>query len=217
MHFSKSIKHIIWDWNGTLVDDVEPCVNLINGILSKRSLPLINTSTYRKTFDFPVVEYYRRVGFDFEKDSFEMLSNEFINGYIQLRRSLPLHAGAIEALQYFNNLNVPQCMLSATQRKALQQTLQEHSIAHFFKNVLGLDHHYADGKAHLGKKWLDTNHVSGDQVLFIGDTLHDLEVANQMGIRCLLISKGHQSHERLSANHKHVIRDLRELITLFDR
>ena len=97
--------------------------------------------TYRDTFDFPVVDYYRKVGFDLKKDSFETLSNEFIGGYIQSRLELTLHNGATEALNYFKERNLPQCMLSASQLDALKQTLNEHAIDFYFKTVLGLDHH----------------------------------------------------------------------------
>ena len=209
------IEHVIWDWNGTLVDDAEFCVQLINGILSRRKLPEINVETYRDTFDFPVIDYYRRIGFDLEKHDFKELSNEFISGYISKRRQLTLHKGANSALQLFKSRGIPQCMLSASQTSALKESLEEHSIDHYFKTVFGLDHHYADGKAHLGIKWLNQHNVEKDRVLFIGDTLHDLEVANKMGIRCLLIANGHHSKERLSDNHRHVLNNLEQITELF--
>ncbi|MCZ6673485.1 MAG: HAD hydrolase-like protein [Verrucomicrobia bacterium] len=215
MNFSRDIKHIIWDWNGTLVNDVHLCVSLINSILSRRSLPEISQDTYRDTFDFPVIDYYKRLGFDFEKESFETLSNEFIGGYIDARQTLKLHSGAIEALNFFRQRGLPQCILSATELNALNLTLKEHQIDRYFKTVLGLDHHYADGKVYLGKTWLEQNHISTDQVLFIGDTLHDLNVANEMKIQCLLVATGHHSKDRLKTENTNVLQNLHELIDLF--
>jgi phosphoglycolate phosphatase len=211
----KEIKHIIWDWNGTLVDDAQLCVDIMNGIRAKRSLSPISLENYRETFDFPVIEYYRRIGFDLEKESFEILSNEFINGYIASRKNVQLQQGALDALNYFRKRNLPQCMLSATQLETLKQTLDEYGIEHYFKTVLGLEHHYADGKGHLGETWLKKNPIEPKHVLFIGDTLHDLDVANTMGINCLLVAKGHHSKERLESAQVTVINDLKELITIF--
>ena len=88
-------------------------------------MPLISLEDYRKLFDFPVIEYYRRIGFDLEEHPFETLSNEFISEYIQSRKDLPLQPGALEALTFFRERNIPQCVLSATQSDALRKTLDE--------------------------------------------------------------------------------------------
>ena len=211
----KAVRHIIWDWNGTLVDDAQRCVDIMNGIRSKRSMPLISLEEYRDLFDFPVIEYYKKIGFDLEKHPFEVLSEEFISGYIASRKNLPLQEGAMEALSYFRERELPQCVLSATQSESLHQTLREHNIDHFFKTVLGLDHHYADGKTHLGEQWLKLNHINKEHVLFIGDTLHDMEVADTMGVQCLLISQGHHSEERLKKTSTTTLENLNQLIELF--
>ena len=166
-------------------------------------------------FDFPVVEYYRRIGFDLEKHPFEILSEEFISGYISSRKSLPLQAGALKALQFFKDRNIQQCVLSATQADALKETLQEYELTHFFKTILGLDHHYADGKVHLGETWLELNKIDKEHVLFVGDTLHDREVAHKMGVHYLLISNGHHSEDRLAHASSRVLSNLQQLVELF--
>ena len=58
-------KHIIWDWNGTLINDVWLVVEAMNKMLKKRNLPKIDSKKYREIFDFPVTEYYSKLGFDF--------------------------------------------------------------------------------------------------------------------------------------------------------
>ena len=211
----KTIKHIIWDWNGTLVDDAQRCVDIMNGIRRKRSMSLITLGEYLDHFDFPVVEYYKKIGFDLNEHPFEALSDEFISEYISTRNNLSLQQGAIEALTFFRQLDLSQCVLSATQSEALRQTLKEHQIAHYFKTVLGLNHHYADGKAHLGETWLQLNHINKEQVLFIGDTLHDKEVAEQMGVQYILIAQGHNSKDRLKESSASVLDNLFELLAQF--
>ena len=61
---------IIWDWNGTLVDDAPVFINIMNFFLSQRNLPLITLEDYRRSFVFPVKNYYKNLGFDFSKESF---------------------------------------------------------------------------------------------------------------------------------------------------
>ncbi|GAI63219.1 unnamed protein product [marine sediment metagenome] len=76
-------KHIIWDWNGTLINDVWLVVEIMNKMLKKRNLSKIDSKKYREIFDFPVTKYYSKLGFDFSNESFEKLTVEFISEYYQ--------------------------------------------------------------------------------------------------------------------------------------
>ena len=71
-------KHIIWDWNGTLLNDVDYSKNIINNILSDNDLPKLSLQKYREIFTFPVQDYYVAAGLDFSKTSFEILVRKYI-------------------------------------------------------------------------------------------------------------------------------------------
>ena len=72
------IKHIIWDWNGSIVDDAWLFVDLMNVVLKKRGLPKISIADYQETFCFPLEDYYKKLGFDFKKEPYLVPSLEFI-------------------------------------------------------------------------------------------------------------------------------------------
>ena len=74
---------ILWDWNGTLLDDVELCVDALNRLLEKHAYPQrYDRDQYRAIFGFPIEEYYVRAGFDFSRHSFAMLAGErHVTGY----------------------------------------------------------------------------------------------------------------------------------------
>ncbi len=74
-------KIIIWDWNGTLLNDVQMCVNCMNVLLGKRNLPRLSFDTYRNVFNFPVRDYYEKIGFDFTCEDFEVPAKEFMDLY----------------------------------------------------------------------------------------------------------------------------------------
>ena len=76
------IKYIIWDWNGTLIDDAWLFVELMNTELQDRDLPLINVEDYRQNFTFPVKKYYENLGFDFKKEDFQEVGYNFIEKFI---------------------------------------------------------------------------------------------------------------------------------------
>jgi phosphoglycolate phosphatase len=75
----KQLKSIIWDWNGTLLNDLDFCISTINILLKKRELPLLNHYSYKEVFSFPVKDYYQAVGFDFSKEDFAIPAQEFID------------------------------------------------------------------------------------------------------------------------------------------
>ena len=73
----KKYRHIAWDWNGTLMDDVWLSLHIINALLVRRGIATIDVERYREVFGFPLRDYCRRLGFDLERDPFEVLSDEF--------------------------------------------------------------------------------------------------------------------------------------------
>ena len=70
--------HLIWDWNGTLQDDVWLCIDVMNSLLHRRRKPAITLQQYREIFRFPVKDYYLKAGLDYEIEPFELIAEEFI-------------------------------------------------------------------------------------------------------------------------------------------
>ena len=69
----KNYTHIIWDFNGTIYNDVDACIKSANRLLSAYDLPLITSlQQYRSLFGFPIQDYYARMGFDFENTTKSM-------------------------------------------------------------------------------------------------------------------------------------------------
>lgn len=92
-------KYIVWDWNGTLLDDLDVCLKSINTILEKYKLPkLKSVKEYREKFGFPVINYYKAIGFDFSKYTFKTVGKEFIDIYTELSPKCNLHNDALETL-----------------------------------------------------------------------------------------------------------------------
>ena len=89
---------VIWDWNGTLLDDVEICIASINRLLARRELPAMTVDRYRKVFTFPVQRYYEEMGFDFTAESFADVAVEYHDAYEELVPGANLHSDALAAL-----------------------------------------------------------------------------------------------------------------------
>jgi len=203
--------HIIWDWNGTLLNDAWLCVDIMNGMLMKRHLPLITLREYRAIFDFPVKDYYIKLGYDFEKESFLDVGMEFMIMYNKRQKETSLHDGVREILQLLSFRDYNQFILSAREQNELVKEVQELDVAKFFSSISGLDDHYAHEKTDVGKKLLHEIEVQAKNLLFIGDTCHDAEVAGEIGIDCILVSNGHNALDRLEVLDLPILPSVTEL------
>ena len=192
-----ALKHIIWDWNGTMLDDRWLTIAAMNIVLARRNMAELTEDLYLQLFTFPVIEYYRRLGFDFDKEPFSVSGSEFINEYNARAFEPQLHDGIIDLIAELNENGVSHSILSASSQKILNKLAKHHNINHYFIAVLGQDNHYAYGKIETGKMWINKLDIAPKNTLFIGDTEHDLEVANAIGSHCALLSWGHSSTERL--------------------
>ncbi|MBN2163564.1 MAG: HAD family hydrolase [Pontiellaceae bacterium] len=204
-------KHVIWDWNGTLWDDTWLCVEINNHMLQRRGLPEITPEIYRDKLCFPVDRYYCQLGFDYSLDPYRILAEEFIEEYTRRRFECELQSGARELIQGLQSRRIPQAVLSAYQHDTLLQAVEYFQLTAFFDDVIGLNDIYAAGKVENGRKYIAGLSMNPVDVVFIGDTLHDFEVAEAMGVSCILVSNGHNSRSRLESSGAPVVDSLAEV------
>lgn len=210
MHL-EPFKHIIWDWNGTLLDDTYLCVEIINEILKAEKIPLVDTTQYRETFTFPVRHYYDRIGLNKSEKSFETLSEVYIKQYGERWNRCQLHDGANECLEMIRRAGISQSVLSASEQNTLEQAIAHYQILNYFRGLIGQQDYYARGKLEAGQAWIQELNWQPPEILLIGDTLHDYEVAQQLGLQCILVSFGHQSESVLKAAGLPLITTMQEL------
>jgi len=205
------INHIIWDWNGTLFDDVELCLDIINGVLTRRDLNALSLAQYRQIFTFPVQNYYEKAGLDFNKYPFEVLGKEWMDEYEARKGSCGLHKGASEVLEKISHRGIGQSILSAYSQHTLEEIVMQFGIRKYFSHMVGLDHIYATSKIENGRKLMKKLGNGKGETLFIGDTVHDFEVAKEIGADCILIADGHQDKTLLKSYSVPVYDSLRNI------
>ncbi len=208
----KKYQHIIWDWNGTLLNDVHLCIDLVNQLLQDHQKPILNLTSYHEVFDFPVIDYYRKIGFDFNHTPFATLCDRFIGAYDEQIRNCDLHADAKSILQHTQSQGIGQSILSAAKHDSLLDIVQHYEVAAYFEKVSGLHNNQAGSKVDNGKRLIQSLSINPTQVLLVGDTTHDAEVAHAIGVDCALIPIGHHPQKRLAqVPHARVLPSLMDL------
>ncbi len=209
----KKYKHVIWDWNGTLLDDVELCADLMNNLLKSKGLRQISVDQYREVFTFPVKDYYQKLGHDVSDENWEILSHKFIDEYESRKSECGLYTNAEDVLEKINSKGISQSVLSAYSQDALTNIIKDFELDKYFIKLVGLNNIYAASKVENGVRWMKELGYEKGEVLMIGDTIHDYEVATEMGADALLVANGHQSKEKLLTCTDNVVDSVAEILT----
>ena len=204
--------HLIWDFNGTILDDVGLGVNSVNSMLAARGIPVIpSVERYREIFDFPIQDYYRGLGFDFDAEDYEaVLAPEWVALYARGEGDCPLYGGVRETIASVAACGVTQLVISASQQEHLRAQLAARGILDRFDSVYGLGDFLAKSKESIARAWRETHPEAFP--LLVGDTTHDAAVADAIGADCVLFCGGHQSEARLRTCGKPIIGCISELL-----
>ncbi len=207
----KQVRHVIWDWNGTLFDDAWLCVEIINKILKLHDLPLLTPEAYAEVFDFPVREYYKKIGLNSATVSFDTVADLFIDDYKVRRFECGIRPDAIDTLERLRDQGFMQSVLSAYEQSALLELVEHYGLQSFFVDIAGIEDYYADGKIGRGRELVRSGGLTPSEAVLVGDSRHDFEVAGELGTSCVLMPGGHQSRDRLLSCGAPVVNSLMEL------
>ncbi len=202
----------MWDWNGTLFDDVSLCIESINYLLKTQKLPILaNKEAYQRVFRFPIIQYYKAIGFDFQQCPFEKLAIEYMDYYQPRSLSCSLYDGALGYLRYYQDKGYRQVLLSASKKAYLIKQVHQFPLKPYFHDILALDNIHAYSKAELACAYIEKHGLLPEQLIFIGDSVHDYEVAQAAHASCILIANGHEHRSRLEQTNAVVIDRIQDL------
>ena len=207
-------EYIFWDWNGTLFNDAKASWLAVNDMLIARNLPLISFEQYREYVDVPIMRFYDRV-MDTKNESIEALSDEFHALCYSHLPSDPLAIGAKEMLEFLANNGVKQYIFSSSHKNRIITYLDKMGIQHYFDYVLAADDFHAASKIDRTRDFIIEKNIPVDKIVFIGDLIHDSEVAASVGSDCILVGSGHQPISKLVSTGANVVNSIHELYNIF--
>lgn len=210
----KNYKHIFWDWNGTIIDDVKAACLSVNDMLIKRDMSQITMTQYYKYIDTPISRFYENL-FDLNIVTFDIISKEFSKGYKKYLNEKPLMNGIDEVL---NNLQIKeknQVILSSSNILDITSKTKKYNVKKYFTNILAHNNFNAESKILLAKNYIKSNKINTENIIVIGDTLHDYKVAQSLECDCILTTQGHQSMKELSiAKEAIIIKDIKDVLNI---
>ena len=208
--------HLVWDWNGTLLNDLDLVVEATNAAFAAIGGPMVTADDHRRDFRRPVIDYYAFVlGRPVSADEFVRLDHAFHTAYRTRLLECALADDAVDAISAWPGT---QSLLSMWFHDELVPAVETYGLAGLFARVDGLRTEVGgDLKAgHLARHLAEIG-VAGEQVVLIGDSLDDASAAQSAGAVAVLYTGGFTHPARLRASGLPVADTLVEAVELAKR
>ena len=208
------INTILWDFNGTVMDDMGASAGAVNAMLQKRGLPLITEEWYTLNLIMPLEAFYESVGFDMSKERIEVVSEEFQAECSKFPR--PVFPEVLSALERFAKKGYRQLLFSSLHHDILTRQTKERGIEGYFEGIVGRQDRRLGGKEKVVEAYLQERGIDPKEVLIVGDLTTDADMANYVGSPCALICKGHQHRTVLEPTGAYVLNSAAEIDRLLE-
>lgn len=209
-------KHIFWDFNGTIIDDVRNALSCVNDMLGRKGRKPIDITEYYDYVDTPIINFYYRI-LPPEEVIFSEISEQYHSDYARHLDETALAAGAEKLLKELKENGANQYIITSNYIGETLELIKKFGVYEYFDEILGADNTLAESKIERAKAFFEARGINRNEAIFIGDTLHDLETANALGIDCVLVAFGHQGSKLLNNHNAYNVEGLEDVRNiLFD-
>lgn len=192
---------IIWDWNGTLLDDLTVSHRIFNQLMSDRSLPAISLSAFRDLYTHPIIDMYHAIGFPFSPAyTFDDLCRDWYLESEKQASDVSIFADGEETLRSFHRVGAHQIIISALNHDILLSQVRQYGVSGYFARISGNDDMRADSKVERSVQVFVESGMPLSRTWVIGDTLHDAAMAQAIGCQCVLVERGYEPKKKLESS-----------------
>jgi phosphoglycolate phosphatase-like HAD superfamily hydrolase len=211
-------KHIVWDWNGTLLADNDAVLSAVNAVCAGFGRAAITIDHWRETFSRPLVQCYERLlEQTLDAAAWSRIDTIYHDHYRGLLSLCKLADGVPDHLRAWSDLGRSQSLLSMWYHHELVDLVTQHGIVDLFARVDGLRERAQGGSkaTHLADH-LAAQELDPADVVLIGDVVDDAEAAAYVGARCVLVTTGVMSRAKLEATGAPVVDSIPEALHRLD-
>ncbi len=205
------MRHIIWDFNGTLLNDAQLGVNADNHVFDALGLPRITIEDYRAHMTMPVRDFYTSLGVDLSVYPYETISSIWLDYFNQYAVGVGLVPDAMDLIVRLKEKGFTQSILSASYEVSLMEQCNALGLAAHMTRIDGLEDESAQKKTDIGRRQLQRLGMTGEDVVLVGDMVADAQLADALGAACILVLWGHNDTARLQKTGKPVAHTMQEL------
>jgi len=202
---------VIWDWNGTLMNDACVSCGAVNDMLCEFGRPATDMPTYFHYMRDGMDKYYDYLFYP-DKAPFDKLVVMFSKYYDERIKTASLHKGTEAVLEALRSMGITQTIVSSSHKNKVRRDAAAFGIDKYFDEVLGADDLLVGSKTERARLYLERKGFSPERTLLVGDMTHDMETAAGIGAHCVVIPKGHQTRELLESKGANMLSDITDII-----
>jgi phosphoglycolate phosphatase-like HAD superfamily hydrolase len=213
---SGRIRHVVWDWNGTLLDDNDAVVAAVNTVCTAFGRPPVDLDEWRSIYRRPLLECYRDLlRRDLTADDWATIDRTYHDAYRRLLHTTRLSPGIPDELIRWRRSGGRQSLLSLWFHQELVPLVTEHGLDHLFDRVDGLRIDInGRGKTDHLTRHLTALRLDPADVLLIGDVLDDAAAAEAVGAASVLVTTGVQTRAALESSGVPVVDSIAEALAV---
>jgi phosphoglycolate phosphatase len=208
----------VFDWNGTLLDDLEAIVAGDNAERAIFGLAPSDIDSFRQNFKIPISKFYEGIGISPEEfsEKSEAGAKAFHEAYEPLVENCSLRPGALELLNYLKNNGFVCIILSNHTHERISFHLNRMDCSNYFETILANDDIHSNhfvGKSGRLKTYLEETGQDPSRAFIVGDTIEETEIARELCLKSISITGGFGLEERLiTAKPDIVIHNLADIV-----
>lgn len=207
-------RHIIWDFNGTLLCDAQLSVDTDNAVFDQLGIPRITLEQYRENMTMPVRDFYAALGIDFARHPYERISRLWLDAFNAGAVEAGLVPGVMEVIAALHGKGLTQSVLSASYEPSLLHQCAHLGLVPYMRAINGLHDESAEPKTEIGRRQMRALGLDPADVVLVGDIEADAQLARELGTACVLVPWGHNSEARLLRAGFPIARSCGELLAL---
>ncbi|WP_406148478.1 HAD family hydrolase [Streptomyces sp. NBC_01012] len=208
--------HLVWDWNGTLLDDIDAVLGATNAAFAEVDLEPLTLDQYREMYCVPIPKFYERLmGRLPTPAEWERMDGLFHRHYTEQRTACGLTEGVEELLARWRLGGRSQSLLSMYGHEHLVPVVRGYGIESHFVRVDGRTGPSGGSKAqHMERHFEVLGGIAPASAVVIGDAVDDAVAAAHVGARAVLYTGGSHSRSSLEAAGVPVVDTLAEAVAL---
>ena len=205
-------KAVVWDMDGTLIDQTQPIIRCYAEVIEGLGYAKPEPEKIHRSMGGPMVSTM----------ALFVKPEEIKEADVQFRKRFPeimydgliVLAGANESITWFASNNIPQVILTNKHGETARAVSQHCGFSRSISSCIGnTDTEWHKPQSELTKHALSTIGAPSDGGVLIGDSPTDVATAMNAGLDCIGIATGaHSQSELIAAGAKHTFASLTEML-----
>jgi phosphoglycolate phosphatase-like HAD superfamily hydrolase len=212
------VSHVVWDWNGTLLDDNQVVLAAVNGVCAGFGRPGLTWAEWQAAYARPMrVSYEQILARVLDDEEWARVDKLYHERYDALLHTCALAAGVPDALRQLTESGRTQSLLSMWFHTRLTPTIEQFGLTQYFTRVDGLAGDVGGGsKADSLISHLEAQRLNPAEVVLIGDVVDDAMAARAAGAQCVLVTTGAMTRTALQTTGTPVTNSITEALQLLE-